>query len=162
MQSQFQAGTWIQLVKAFLDIVRLDRSLVTNMNHYQDLLCQMHLLGVYTEDALRENPTKVPMFKSKGRLSGWSHIPPIICLTLVVDRQALRKLELVPEAMIGTPALHMQLAIGTNMNMFSSIHAVIGSIEVHGVNENSIINLIEDPLGWSSSSALIVSFMVPS
>jgi hypothetical protein len=147
---------------AFHDFLLEDRKLLMGMNNYQDLCCQLHLLGVHSVELLLPNQVIIKVDKSQGRLSRWITVPPVVCVVLSVPRTKLKVLEDIHLDRIGTPIIHCEVRGSSSLAIFSSIHAVFGAATSTGTEEDPQVILDPDPLGWSGVSPLIVSFCIPS
>jgi hypothetical protein len=153
---------WAIVMNALHDFLQEDRKLLMGSNNYQDLCCQLHLLGVHSVEPLLPNQVIIKVDKSQGRFRRWTSIPPIVCVVLSVPRTKVKVLEDIRADHIGTPVIHCEVRGAHSHGIFSSIHAVFGTVTSTGTKEDPQIILNADPLGWSGVSALTVSFWMPS
>ncbi|EGN93494.1 hypothetical protein SERLA73DRAFT_115908 [Serpula lacrymans var. lacrymans S7.3] len=153
---------WTQVMEMFHDLVARDHTLVTGLNYYQDLCCQLHLLGVYSADTLRVegdflSPQKV---KQSAIFRGWKSVPPSVCIVLEVPSSSLAPIATALDK-TGTPMLHCEIRGSTFQNAFSCIQATYGAVAVSGSGEDRRIVITEDHAG-GTTAPLVVSFWAPS
>ncbi|KAG5650079.1 hypothetical protein H0H81_000850 [Sphagnurus paluster] len=148
---------WNPAMRHMLDCVEADKTLMTNLNHYQDFCCQLHLHGVYTVGALRQWNCPAP---GAGVFKLWKQVTPVVCVILKVPRRSLKVLEDISPNEVGTPPLHCEVISTIYQNVFSSIQCVIGETFPGTVAHQ--LQLREDTAPWTTDSPLIVSFYMPS
>ena len=153
---------WPIVMDALHDFLVEDRKLLVGLNNYQDLCCQLHLLGVHSVGPLLPNQVVIKFDKSQGRFRRWTSVPSVVCVVLSVPRTKVKVLEDTHVDHIGTPVIHCEVRGAHSHGIFSSIHAVFGTVTSTGTKEDPQIILNADPLGWSGVSALTVSFWMPS
>ncbi|KAJ7626423.1 hypothetical protein DFH06DRAFT_1339559 [Mycena polygramma] len=112
-----------------------DRTLIMGSNGYQEFCCQLYLQG------------------------GWKEVPPAVRLVLVVPRQKIRLLEEEGGRQLGSQC---ELRGSTFHNIFSCIHAVLGTVSIHGSGSDARIDITEDAGGWSGTAPLIISTCLPA
>jgi hypothetical protein len=147
---------WRLVMNTFVDALTHDRTLLMGPNNAQDLFCQLHVHGVYTVDVIR---TWRPVETAGGVFRGWSQVPPLVCVVLVIPRKKL-------EPLVGftrcTPILHCELAGPTSHNIFSSIQTSFGTVHVTGTGDSAKAVLTQDDAGWKGTCPIIATFWVPS
>ncbi|KAG2074779.1 hypothetical protein BDR04DRAFT_1229044 [Suillus decipiens] len=122
-----------------------DRTLMLGINFYQDLCCQLHLLGVF----------------DVYWLSLQEMLPQTVCVVLVVPRDHLQPL--LPDLdEAGTPVLQCDLRGIATHDKFSAINAVFGTITTSGQGDSKTAAIQEDATGRHGTSPLVVWFWVPS
>ncbi|KAH7926984.1 hypothetical protein BV22DRAFT_1032325 [Leucogyrophana mollusca] len=153
---------WPKVMETFCEMVRNDRNLLIGMNCYQDLCCHFHMLGVFTVDWLLTQKIREVCNSEKPEIfRGWKSIPQAICVVLVIPRNRIASIEsLLDKA--GTPTLHCDVKGAGTHNVFSSISAVFGTVRCLGARENKKVVIEEDTARRFGTSALIVSFYMPS
>jgi hypothetical protein len=142
--------------------IQNDRTLMTGMNFYQDLCCQLHLLSVFDVDWLSlQKVQEVHRVERPFVFRDWETLPQTLCVALVVPRDRLRPLLLdLDEA--GTPVLQCDLRGVATHNTFSAINTVFGTITTSGQGDSKTAAIIEDATGRHGTSPLVVWFWVPS
>ncbi|KIK36901.1 hypothetical protein CY34DRAFT_810859 [Suillus luteus UH-Slu-Lm8-n1] len=155
---------WDSTMNMLHDKIRNDRTLLTGMNSYQDLCCQMHLLGVFTVEWM--SPHKVQdvygsRFKWPIVFRDWKTFPQTVCVVLVIPRVRIQPLlPALDEA--GTPVLHCDVRGGTTSNAFSCINTVFGTVKISGKGDSKTAAIEEDPTRRYGTSPLVVWFWMPS
>ncbi|PTB62400.1 hypothetical protein BBK36DRAFT_8413 [Trichoderma citrinoviride] len=106
---------------------------------------------------------------SIGLLSRWKHIPPVVAVTLIVPREALR--DFFPEPYLTWP---VPTLVGTlkssgivsqrRCNVFDDVHVVFGQVTTTGdiISGDATVSIEEDELRWSGTSSLVATFLVPT
>lgn len=148
---------WTQAMGYMISLIQRDRTLLTGLDHLQDLYCQFHIHEVYTASAitvpdLRDHTSRV--------FDGWDSIPPVVCVVLKVPREYLKKLEDLSADKIGTPIFQCEIESLFHRNVFSATHFFFGTTSSGSGPDLLIAN--EDTTRWRGDSPLIVSFYVPS
>lgn len=180
---------WYRAMDLFEDLVIADGPLITGQHAYQELCCQLHLLGIYTTPCMylalcclqhEHATTTTDDDDNLGLFHDWTgaHIPQVVTLVLVVPRDAIARLE--PDFVaVGTPTLQCDLHDGPRQNWFAVTSATFGSLRVSGTGEHRTGVIIEgdanastitgtDTLAsatkppWRTSAPLIITFSVPS
>ena len=152
---------WDQIMDFFINFIESNASLKMWLHHYQDLLCQLHLHGLFTINTLR--PTYTESLRSpQDRFHGWKDVPPVVCVVLKVPRQNIKNLEDMDPDKILTPSLECHTSGSNFHNIHSSLQFIFGDIEKSVTKGESSVKVIEDREGWKGSSDLIVTFYMPS
>ncbi|PFH50429.1 hypothetical protein AMATHDRAFT_3994 [Amanita thiersii Skay4041] len=132
------------------------------MTDIQELLCHLHVLGVYSSSRLSGNN----LLAIDGPLNGWSNPPPLVCIVLVVPRSKFDVLERFPE--LENVVFMCTLTNESTVSAFHDIHCFFGSITVDdnagstpGSNEPSV-SVKEDTTPGASKFPVICTFYVPS
>ena len=155
----FVETCWPQAFRYFINYVVADLQLFVGANHIQNLLTELHMLGVFSEE------NSLPGYSSKvlGKVytprQEWDVAPQVICIVLRVPRSALRKLEDLPVDQVGHPILECETFWLDRHNYHDSIRPIFGDIVDSDKGQKATI---EDPEGLRGSSSLIVSFFVPA
>ncbi|KAI0068615.1 hypothetical protein BV25DRAFT_1895833 [Artomyces pyxidatus] len=150
---------WDSVMDNLFDFWHQDTELIFGSNYYQDLCAQLHISDTFTVETMR------PAFprSTKGSiLRGWGTLPPVVCVTLVVPRNSLKKLENLGADKLGTPVLQCEIEGPGYRNFFPSIQAVFGNLTSSGSNDATRLTLEEVRDGWSATAPLVMSFWVPS
>ncbi|KAG2153345.1 hypothetical protein DEU56DRAFT_774736 [Suillus clintonianus] len=153
---------WDSTMNMLHDKIQNDRTLITGMNFYQDLCCQLHLLGVFTVGWL--SPPQMQEMQRAARplvFRNWKTLPQTVCVVLVVPRDRLQPL--LPDLdEAGTPVLQCDLrGVGTS-NAFSCINTVFGTVKISGKGDSKTAAIEVDANGRYGTSPLVVWFWVPS
>jgi len=151
---------WNLTMYHFTAHVEMDRSLVMGPNFYQELVCQLFLQAVYTQDTLRED--FIEQIRVPDDFRGWVDVPPVVCVTFVVPRQHLRALEKMGRKEIGSPILQCETRGAKGHNIHPNIRPTFGEVLVSHIDGEPLITIKEDPLGWNGESSLVVTFDVPA
>ncbi|KAG9312019.1 hypothetical protein JVU11DRAFT_7293 [Chiua virens] len=130
---------WQRTMDLFRDMVMADRRLLMGQHAFQELYCQLHLLGVCTAPwpSVRElldldSDCLLGLFRDWPR----TRIPTVITLALVVPRDAIARLE--PDFVdAGTPVLQCDICDGgLRQNCFAVTLATFGTLHVSGTGEH--------------------------
>ncbi|OAX43707.1 hypothetical protein K503DRAFT_847041 [Rhizopogon vinicolor AM-OR11-026] len=153
---------WETVMNMIHSKIQNDRTLLMGMNYYQDLCCQLHLLGIFNVHwmSLKEvqelHRIEKPVF-----LRDWNVLPQTAFVVLVVPRDRLRPL--LPELDdAGTPVLQCDVRGTATANTFSSIHTVFGIVNVSGKGDAKTVSIEKDATGRHGTSPLVVWFRLPS
>ncbi|KAG2754005.1 hypothetical protein P692DRAFT_201764049 [Suillus brevipes Sb2] len=153
---------WDSTMNMLYSKIRNDRTLMTGMNFYQDLCCQLHLLGVFDADWLSlQKVQEMHRVERPFVFRNWKTLPQTVCVVLVVPRDRLQPLfPDLDEA--GTPVLQCDLRGVATHNTFSTINTVFGTITTSGQGDSKTAVIKEDATGRYGTSPLVVWFWVPS
>ncbi|QLI68588.1 uncharacterized protein G6M90_00g043450 [Metarhizium brunneum] len=155
---------WPAVCSQLLDKISQDRTLALSTNQLQELGIQMHLQDVSTESwLLRESDN----LSTGGRFRMWKNIPLAVAVTVIVPRSAVERLYAGENRERSSPTFVGSLRAGASspnqwQNMYSDVHIVFGKVKNSPKDENTPIIVEQDDQGWSGSSALIASFVVPT
>ncbi|KAL6305441.1 hypothetical protein BKA93DRAFT_213686 [Sparassis latifolia] len=153
---------WDAVMVHIFDMLHTDHRLILGSNNYQELCCQLHIRGIYSVDTMRSMQTVVDIDRSSGIFKGWSSVPPVVCLVLVVPRSKLQIFEKRTREKVGSPILQVEVRGQAYHNIFSAIQVTLGSVSLQGSGSNACAVLTEDIAGWSGSSPLVVSVWMPA
>jgi hypothetical protein len=151
---------WVQAMVHLVDLIGKDRTLFVGLNYYQDLMCQLHIRGIYSVDTLVSIPRNLG--RGKDFFQEWNIIPPVICVVLSIPRTALKVIEEMDPDEIGTPILHCEVKGPGFQNVFSSVQFFFGNVTASGVGLHRTLAMEEDLSQWNGTSPLIASFYMPS
>ena len=163
--------TWEAAMDAFLGRIQhpKDARGMLALNSYQDLILHLHLLGVYS--AIPTFPEFTLVMPSRINKSitvfrDWPSIPPVVCVTLLVPRSALKPIENAPVNSIANPVIAGNITCGDKTtNDFYSVHAVHGHFarSGHSGGYDSRVRIVPADGSWSKkTSDIVLSFSVPS
>ncbi|CAL1701832.1 unnamed protein product [Somion occarium] len=150
---------WSDVIRALLDLIEQDRSLILGSNNYQDLLCHLHVLGIYSCNNFNvPGVDESAMVRDivKG-LRAWDVIPPLICVTLLVP---LKELQAISDELRLNPNMNMLVHSGRFVNVFTPIQTAVGTITGTVEAGTQPVYIQEDPNGTKGNSFLIVSCWV--
>ncbi|KAG1781878.1 hypothetical protein EV702DRAFT_1265581 [Suillus placidus] len=154
--------SWAPTMSKLHDKISCDRTLQIGRNFYLDLCCQLHLLGIFTVDVL-----SLPKVQEMHRLSrsivlhNWKTLPQTVCVVLVVPRDRLQPL--LPALNQGGAAiLQCEVKGVKNLQTFTSINTVFGTVKISGKGDGKTAAIEEDVTGQYGTSPLVVWFWVPS
>ncbi|TFK74174.1 hypothetical protein BDN72DRAFT_813427 [Pluteus cervinus] len=151
---------WSLVVAKFISQVEGDKTLLAGPNYYQEMLCYLHLRGIYTADTLRPGPLMIlGLDKARSRLSTWKDVPPVVCVLFVVPRERVKLLENEDPKVVGTPQLQCEVYHAKGHCAYVSLQAVFGRVRVSTEEQ---VTITEDGKSWRGSSPLIVMFWIPS
>ncbi|KAF8595868.1 hypothetical protein BDV93DRAFT_528382 [Ceratobasidium sp. AG-I] len=144
-------GTWDEEIDAFLDIVKKDKDVYLGARYREDLLLHLSLAGVR-----RLGSSASP---GSGVFQGWSDVPTIVCIVIIVPSAKLDIIRADDEAV--PPKLVCALRKGAKgaTEIHSSIHPVWGKCVP---TSDGKFTVEEDPTGMHGGSDLIVSFWASS
>ncbi|KAG2152952.1 hypothetical protein DEU56DRAFT_958244 [Suillus clintonianus] len=153
---------WAPTMNILLDKILGDRTLLTGMNFYQDLCCQLHLLGVFTVDWMSlQKVQEVYSIERPPVLRDWKMLPQTVCVVLVIPRGRLQPLlPALDES--GTPVLQCDIRGVATSNTFSCINTVFGTVNISGKGDGKTVTIKEDATGRDGTSPLVVWLWVPS
>ncbi|KAF2477435.1 uncharacterized protein BDR25DRAFT_249394 [Lindgomyces ingoldianus] len=162
---------WDGMMGHLLDLIETETTVLMGLNYIQELYLYLKLYGVLSVPTLSSSPMQS---NSPGATSGslryWKNIPPILCATLIVPREKIKVITNVDATEIGSPIMHCVIQSSPSyqsqrwQNIFSVVQVSFGNLSTTGIrNTDSFqVSIIEDELRWRGSSALIVSFLVPT
>ncbi|KAG2347544.1 hypothetical protein BDR05DRAFT_876468 [Suillus weaverae] len=153
---------WDSTMNMLHDKIQNDRTLLTGMNFYQDLCCQLHLLGIFTVKWMSlQMVQEVHRVERPFIFRDWKMLPQTVCIVLVVPRGHLQPL--LPNLDgAGTPVLQCDIRGATTLNTFSRINTVFGTVKISGKSDGKTAAIEEDVTRRYGSSPLVVWFWVPS
>jgi hypothetical protein len=151
---------WEQVLDKLVDLVYNDSQLLMGMNNFQDLLTQLHVLGIRSEPNFLEGNPLLFKDKSISRFRDWSSVPPIVCIAFGIPRAKLNVFE--EEDSPPTPALAVEIGGPSHSNHFASIETMFGTLSFTGNGESAFGVISEDPLGKRGESPLLVAVCVPA
>ncbi|KAG1860793.1 hypothetical protein F4604DRAFT_1957715 [Suillus subluteus] len=153
---------WAPTMNMLHDKILGDKTLMTGTNHYQDLCCQLHLLGVFTVDWVSlQKVHEVYCVKRPFVFRDWKTLPQTVCVVLVIPRARLQQfLPALDSAR--TPVLRCDIRGVITSNMFLCINAVFGTVKISGKGEGKTVAIEEDATRRYGTSPLVVWFWVPS
>ncbi|TFY75994.1 hypothetical protein EWM64_g8018 [Hericium alpestre] len=154
--------TWYVTMEALFDLLEQDRTLLVGSNNYQDLCCQLHYYNVFSVETFLPNSSIFLPCKQSETFRGWADVPTMVCLTLIVPRSKIRKIEQLDVEEVGTPPLWCGLAGPGFQSFFSTFRTVFGRVVSTGTHDRRQLSVEEDINGWASTSDLTVSLWVPA
>lgn len=164
--------TWETAMDAFLGLIQhpKDARGMLALNSYQDLILHLHVLGVYSAiPTFPESTLGMPgrIYKATTVFQDWPSVPPVVCVTLLVPRQALKPIEDASVGSIANPVLAGNITCGRggSTSDFYSAHAVHGHFTRSGRSGgyDSRVRIIPADGSWSNkTSDIVLSFSVPS
>jgi hypothetical protein len=153
---------WAPTMNMLHDKILGDRTLMTGMNCYQDLCCQLHLLGVFTVEWMSlQKVQEVYRIERPPVFHDWKAIPQTVCIVLVVPRARLQSL-LPALDENGTPVLQCDVRGAMTSNTYSCINTVFGTVKISGKGDGKTAAIKEDATRRYGTSPLVVWFWVPS
>jgi len=162
---------WERMMGHLLNLIETDNTVLMGLNYIQELYLYLKLYGVLSVPALSSSPMGSNLTgATPGGLRYWKNIPPILCATLIVPRENIKVITNVDVTEIGSPIMHCVIQSSPSyqsqrwQNIFSVVQVSFGNLSTTGTrNSHSFqVTIIEDELRWRGSSALIVSFLVPT
>ncbi|KAI1766156.1 hypothetical protein GGR53DRAFT_464728 [Hypoxylon sp. FL1150] len=175
---------WSSAMNILLNLIAERPGAPKNLLRFQELIVYFHMLDIFSlEDTIQWSshcaadwlpiqaaPSTTPSGASWGDLRDWKNIPPVVCVTLKIPRAKLHillKMETSP-MFDGTP---VYCSVGdahspksNRRHMFDACQLAFGEVSTIGTNysDSFELSITEDEAGWRGSSALAVSFYVPS
>ena len=149
---------WSRVIKELMTFLKADSCFPFACRFLPELETHLHLLDVNNIS----DPPSLPSSSDMRYLPGWGVMPSVVCVVLVVPRQALDVFANEQQALAG---LYMQASVRNHNlnNSFAAIHTTFGEVHHNGRRgENLILSIHEDRSGWYGESDLIVAWMVPS
>ncbi|THH01477.1 hypothetical protein EW026_g1237 [Hermanssonia centrifuga] len=151
---------WTRTIDALLSFIVCDRQLLIGSNFYQDLLCHLNMLNIYSEQPFSpNNPLRIES-KAQGPFSDWSNVPPVVCVVMEIPPNNMHILDDTSEG--ANPVLFAGLRGPNFFNIFASFQAGFGKITCQGSGENSRIYPIEESSRQDNTSPIVISFCVPA
>jgi hypothetical protein len=176
---------WRHTMNLFEDSVLADGRLTMGRHAYQELCCQLYLLGVHTPQWMTAPALQLHLRvvyedgtsgNNPGLFRDWtpSQIPQVVTLVLVVPRDAIARLE--PDFKdVGTPVLQCDMHDGPRQNWFAVTSATFGSLCVSGTGEHRTGVVVEGDADastgagadgtqppWRTEAPLIITFSILS
>lgn len=170
-------NTLVQLVDGSPDAIR------SNLL-FQELNIYLHMLGIFSTRYVTDwknhpellynldgTAPPTPKVGDKwGDLRDWKDIPPVVCVTLKAPRERLQVLLDADLTLMGAPPVKCSVSDTPSVehdpwrNNFNACQMVFGDISATGTchNDSFELSVDEDETGWRGSSALFVSFYVPT
>ena len=155
------ATDWDQVLDKLFDSIASSATLLSvSMNHYQDLLCHLYMLGLHTEDSWTPGSPYMLKNKDNGRFSSWSEMPSVVSVVFSVPRE---KLKILDDKQSPINAL-IQCGIWgpTFANAFTHFQSAFGAVTTVGEGEATQIVVVPDPQGKQGSSDFVVAFWIPT
>ncbi|KAL9098833.1 MAG: hypothetical protein Q9163_005576 [Psora crenata] len=164
---------WDEFMRAFLDNVESDRTLLVGLNSLQELYMHLHLFGLWTTEVLSKDPRQLdrdipvglrPKSADKGLLAS-DKLPSHVHLVLIVPRDKLQVFTGRNTDEVGTPPLHVSVrqVYGSSQfqNSFSSFQSCFGNVKYDSRRLESL-EVKEDENGWLGTEDLIIITAVPT
>ncbi|KAL7814820.1 hypothetical protein V8C26DRAFT_139004 [Trichoderma gracile] len=155
---------WNAVIDGLLRRIEEDQELSMAGRQAQDLRLQLALFNIRTI-----GETGGGQIPSIGLLSRWKQVPPVVAVTLVVPRDALRDFFPEPYPTWPVPTLVGTLKSSGIMskrrcNVFDDVHIVFGRVTTTGdlASGDASARIEQDELGWSGTSPLVATFLVPT
>ncbi|XXH06117.1 hypothetical protein Hte_012562 [Hypoxylon texense] len=158
--------------------------IVTSNLCFQELNIYLHILGIYSTRYITEwkdhpellyirgdtAPPPGPVGGRYGDLRDWKDIPTVVCVTLRVPREKLQVLLDADLTTMGVLPVQCSLSgaprpkVDAWRNNFYACQMMFGNVSTKGTRHTDSFELSveEDDAGWRGSSALLVSFYVPT
>ena len=159
---------WDASMGELLELIESNTTHILSRNYLQELYVWLHILDVYTVDALIARPNRPVDSTSFEDLRCWGSIPPVVCLTLEVPRSRLTALT-TGDKTLGTPPLCCSVASRPGHprpyeNSFAALQTGFGTISTTGTRFNGSfkVKVTEDKSTWSGKLPMVVSFYVPA
>ncbi|TFB07374.1 hypothetical protein CCMA1212_000313 [Trichoderma ghanense] len=153
---------WNAVIDGLLRRIEEERTLSMAERQAQDLRLQIALVNIRT---MGETGTvQIPSL-----LCRWKHVPPVVAVTLVVPRDALRVF--FPEPY---PTWPVPTVVGTlkssgimskrRYSVFDDVHVAFGRVTTTGdlASGDATVGIEQDELCWSGTSPLVATFLVPT
>ncbi|KAK8050303.1 hypothetical protein PG994_012033 [Apiospora phragmitis] len=155
---------WPLVYRSLINKVWSDRKLVLGNLYVQELTLQMHNMGIFTDNWLQSEIKRDPR---AGDFNAWSNIPVSVAVTLVVPRVHIDKMYDAELTKRSAPTLQVGFTSSTPgqwQNFFADVQLAFGSVEPQGhPREDSFqVSVNSDSSGWSGSSNIVASVMVPT
>ena len=165
---------WAATMERLQELVYNDTSSPLTANYRQDLSVYLHLHGLCSATPLK-TPLSAQSFVSAdcggdpaAALPGLTSMPSVVCLTMRVHRSKLSPL--MEEGQRCTPTIVGVVESNTSslldpngcQNMHSLVQAGFGEIMAPKTGVTTEVKVTRDFAGWSGSSPLLVSFLVPT
>ncbi|KAG2754012.1 hypothetical protein P692DRAFT_20828095 [Suillus brevipes Sb2] len=152
---------WDSTMNMLQDKIKNDKTLQIGMNYYQDLCCQLHLLGIFDVDWVSlQMVQEVHRVKRPFVFRDWKTLPQTVCVVLCIPQARLQPLLPVLDK-AGTPVLQCDVRGGTTSNAFSCINTVFGNVKINGKGDRKTVAIEEDTTRRYGTSPLVVWFWVP-
>nr|GAT61410.1 predicted protein [Mycena chlorophos] len=152
---KFPPETWNKVIETFLDTIRSGPPIALEMQHYNEVLTQLCVKGLYTDTILDQTRTT-------GIFREWVHVPLIVRVLLVVPRA---KFDAMTKLAHGRAPPVLQCYArddAITSNTFTAVRAVYGTVVREGTNQRPQARIVEDPKGPLGSSPVVVSFAMPA
>lgn len=184
---------WDYVFEEFLDTIEDDRAQCEAGRQAQDFYQQLFLSKLYIEDMMfgsddndddydnyedddsyeyeGDDFSDIPELPkpTTGPLREWVDLPPVVAVTVVVNRNAVNHLFLGPYPSSTVPTLVGILKNGVTapskwLTVFDDVHLVFGRVTTSGdmMSGDADVKIQQDELGWSGTAPLVATFLVPT
>ncbi|RYP34489.1 hypothetical protein DL767_004265 [Monosporascus sp. MG133] len=176
---------WQTTMDVLIELIENRPGAPMGMNYIQELFTYLHMLDVFSVDALRNwhnrngadiefgamfsriVPRVAPIDDKWGDLRDWKSIPPVVCVSLKVPRSRLSTFTDMRLKELSTPTVHCMFydpsaGMSSWQNIFPACQLTFGNITTSGdIHSDSFeVHVAEDPLEWKGKSPLVVSCYV--
>ncbi|KAF9480196.1 hypothetical protein BDN70DRAFT_857261 [Pholiota conissans] len=153
---------WAETMEILVDFVCNDEILMTGINNFEDLMCQMYMRNLFTAETFTSEYLE-SVRTPRDRFGQWKDVPLIVCVMLRIPRHRMRRIEHMNPSEISAPRLQCNIIDGSKFcNCFWSVYFNFGKIYVSDTDGEPCVSIEEDPSGWTGDSDLIASFYVPT
>ncbi|KAK6842753.1 MYND finger family protein [Apiospora arundinis] len=155
---------WPLVYKSLKDKIGGDHKMLLGGLYVQELAVQMHTMGVFTDKWLQDNIKRDSEAEDFG---AWNEIPAVVAVTLVVPRARFDKIYVADPSKMSAPTLQVGLSSSRPdqwKNLFADVQLAFGTVTPRENPKNDAFQVSVEPdsNGWSGSSDLVASFMVPT
>ena len=156
--------SWTDTMDRLDNLILDDCTFFMGLHNYQDLICHMSLLDVYSAETM----SSAYLESVRGPFDmfhGWQTVPPVVCIVLTVPRKQLKPLEDMSADKISTPTLQCETyteKLKLNHSIHSSIQLCFGHVKKSIVDGETQVEIVEDQQGWNGCSDLIATFYLPA
>ncbi|KAM5441428.1 hypothetical protein MferCBS31731_003499 [Microsporum ferrugineum] len=155
---------WPAFISACCDLITEDSNLLMGAHYLQGFYLHLYLSGLHTMPNFAPDLGGRIVELPNSPFKGWTTIPPILSITLVIPREKLALFGDSPVQKYGTPACHIMLESQGGQSIFPDVQLSFGRIQTSGMKftENYALEINVDEGGWDGTSPLIASVMVPT
>ncbi len=179
---------WDATIDALMELIVVEDGAPLAMHYLQELFVYLHILDVFSVDAIREWHNRDSAIFGPGSmyspilpddsstdekwddLRDWKDVPPVVCVTLKVPRRYLTILTSMKRGERGVPTVRCLIQGASSggmdvwLNIFLACQLTFGDVTTSGNRHSGTfrVSIPEDRQGWSGTSALVASFYVPS
>ncbi|KAF2655008.1 hypothetical protein K491DRAFT_704879 [Lophiostoma macrostomum CBS 122681] len=152
---------WSEVVDHFVELVKDDTHLNMGPHYIQSLFVHLKVLDLSNLEKLDFFHPASYRKDLKGPLRGWTDIPDVVCVTLVVPHSALT---IFKENKYGGAVCHLTLqsSIAMTQCFFPDLQCAFGRVVATGTpfSDGYAVEIQQDAKGWNGDSPLVVSALV--
>ncbi|KAK8125801.1 uncharacterized protein PG998_001560 [Apiospora kogelbergensis] len=155
---------WPLVYRSLKDMISSDHKLLLGSLYVQELAVFMHTMGIFTDEWLQK---QIKRDSKADDFNAWNVVPETVAVTLVVPRARFDKIYIADPSKKCAPTLQVGLSSSRPdqwKSLFAGVQLAFGSLkpQYHPREDAFQVSLEPDFSGWSGSSNIVASLMVPT